>query len=245
MEARAGSGMNDPAVTGGTPHDGVEARWDRIAAAAGLLFVVLIVASFFTPSPPDYPSTADELASSLTDERAGHQMSLLLGFLADIAFLVFLAGVWSRFRRYEGTGGMMSGLFAIAGASFTATILVSEGLYLALVQAADSADPSTLPTIEALDYWVGLCTVPVGVALMIGATGAILSTHALPAWLGYLSGANAVVLLLGVGGVFESDEETWLVAIGGFGGFLLFLIWTLATSIVLLLRSRQRAVATA
>jgi hypothetical protein len=245
MEARAGSGMSGPAVAGGTPHDGVEARWDRIAAGAGLLFVLLVVASFFTPSTPEYPSTADELAASLTDDRAGHQMSLLLGFLADIAFLVFLAGVWSRFRRHEGTAGMMSGLFAIAGAAFTATILVSDGLYLALVQAADSADPSTLPTIEALGYWVGLCAVPVGVALMIGATGAILSTHALPSWLGYLAGVNAVVLVLGVGAVFESDEGTWLVAVGGFGGFLLFLIWTLATSIVLLMRSRQRAVATA
>lgn len=245
MEARAGSGMNDPAITGRMRDEAVEARWDRITAGAGLLFIVLIVASFFTPSTPDYPSTADELAASLTDDRVGHQWSLLLGFLADIAFLVFLAGVWSRFRRHEGTGGMMSGLFAIAGAAFTATILVGEGLYLALVQAADSADPSTLPTLEALDYWVGLCTVPVGVALMIGATGAILSTHALPAWLGYLSGVNAVVLLLGVGGVFESDEETWLVAIGGFGGFLLFLIWTLATSIVLMMRSRSRAEAMA
>ncbi|WP_142028184.1 hypothetical protein [Blastococcus colisei] len=220
-------------------------RWDRITAAAGLLFVALVVASFFTPSIPEYGSTADELAAGITDERAGHQMSLLLGFLADIAFLVFLAGVWSRFRRHEGSGGMMSGLFAIAGAAFVATILIAEGIYLALVQAAESADPSTLPTIAALDYWVGLCTVPVAVAMMIGATGAILSTHALPTWLGYLSGVNAVVLVLGLGGVFESSEETWFVAIGGFGGFLLFLIWTLATSIVLLMRSRHRTEATA
>jgi hypothetical protein len=245
MEARAGSGMNDPAVAGGMPHDGVEARWDRIAAIAGLLFVVLVVASFFTPSTPDYGSTAEELAAGITDERAGHQMSLLLGFLADIAFLVFLAGVWSRFRRYEGTGGMMSGLFAIAGAAFTATILVSEGVYLTLVQAAESADLSTLLTLATLDYWVGLATVPVGVAMMIGATGAILSTHALPAWLGYLSGVNAVVLLLGVGAVFESDEETWLVGIGGFGGFLLFLIWAAATSVVMLMSSRRSAAAMA
>jgi len=219
----------------------VEARWDRIAAAAGLLFVVLVVASFFTPSTPDYGSSAEELAAGLTDERAGHQMSLLLGFLADIALLLFLAGVWSRFRRFEGTGGMMSGLFAIAGAAFMATILVSEGIYLALVQAAESADPSTLPTLAALDYWVGLCTVPVAVALAIGATGAILSTHALPAWLGYLSGINAVVLLFGLAGVFEGDEESVLTGIGGFGGFLLFLIWTLATSVVLMMRPRRHA----
>ena len=241
MEARAGSGMNDPAVAGGTPHDGVAARWDRIAAAAGLLFIVLVVASFFTPVTPDYPSTAEQLASELTADRAGFQMALLLGFLGDIAVLVFLAGLWSRFRRHEGTGGMLSGLFAIASATFAATVLVSEGVYLALVQAAETADPSTLPTLEALDYWVGIGTVPAGVAMMIGATGAILSTHALPAWLGYLSGLTGVLLVLTLAGVYESDEESVLVGIGGFGGFLMFMIWVLATSVVLLMRSRRHA----
>src|SRR3712207_3544732 len=178
METRPGSEAGGPPGAGRTEHDLERgARWDRISALAGLLFVVLIVASFFTPETPDSGSSAEELAAAISDDRAGHQMALLLGFLADIAFLVFLAGLWSRFRRHEGSGGMMSGLFAIAGAAFTATILVSSGIYLALVQAADSADPSTLPTLEALDYWVGLCTVPVAVAMMIGATGAILSTH--------------------------------------------------------------------
>lgn len=241
MEARAGSGMNDPAVTGGMPHDGAGARWDRITAIAGLLFVALVVAGFFTPATPDYPSSADELVASLTGDRAGHQWALLVGFLADIAFLVFLAGLWSRFRRHEGTGGMMAGLFGLAGAAFAATILVSEGLYLALVQAAESADPSTLPTLATLDYWVGLCGIPAAVAMLIGATGATLSTHALPAWLGYLSGLNAVLLVLSLAAVFEADEESVLVAIGGFGGFLLLLIWSLATSVVLLMRSRRHA----
>ena len=242
MEARPGSGMNGPAVAGGMQDSGSAVRWDRITAGAGLVFLVLVIASFFTPSTPDYPSTADELAASLTDDRAGFQMSLLLGFLSDIAFLVFLAGMWSRFRRHEGSGGMLSGLFAIAGAAFIAVILVSEGINLALVQAGDSADPSTLPTLEALDYWVGLAVVPAGVAMMIGATGAILSTHALPAWLGYIAGVDAVLLVLGVGGVFETEEESWLVGIGAFGGFLLFLVWTLATSVVLLMRPREHAV---
>lgn len=97
-----------------------------------------------------------------------------------------------------------------------------------------AADDQRRPGVRGLD-----------VKKKIGATGAILGTHALPVWLGYLSGVNAVVLLLGVGAVFESDEETWLVGIGGFGGFLLFLIWTLATSIVLPMRSRRHAGATA
>jgi hypothetical protein len=244
MEARAGSETGGPSGTGRTAyveHADRAQTWDRIAAIAGLLFVVLVVANFFTPDTPDSGRTADQIATALSDDRAGHQMSLLLSFLADIAFLVFLAGLWSRFRRHEGTGGMMAGLFGLAGAAFAATILVSEGLYLAFVQAGESADLSTLPTLAVLNYWVGVCIVPAGVAMMIGATGAILSTHALPAWLGYLAGLNAVLLVLSLGAVFETDDETLLVGIGGFGGFLLFIAWALAASIMLLMRSSHRA----
>jgi hypothetical protein len=247
METRPGSEAGGPLGAGRTRYDDLErgARWDRITAIAGLLFVVLVVASFFTPETPDSGGSAEELAAAISDDRAGHQMSLLLGFLADIAFLLFLAGVWSRLRRYEGGGGMFAGLFGLAGAALAATILVSEGLYLAYIQAAESADPSVLPTIAALDDWVGVGTVPAGVAMMIGATGAILSTHALPVWLGWLAGLNAVLLVLSLGAVFETDDESVLVGVGAFGGFLLLLIWVLATSVVLLRRPRRHAEAMA
>ncbi|UOY00424.1 hypothetical protein [Blastococcus sp. PRF04-17] len=245
METRPGFETGGPPGTGRTGETSGErrSRWDRITAIAGLLFFLLVVASFFTPDTPEFDIGPDQLASALSEDRTGHQMSLLLGFLSDIAFIVFLAGLWSRFRRHEGEGGMMAGLFAIAGAAFVATILVSGGLYLALVQAAETADPSTLPTLAVLDYWVGLGTVSAGIAMMIGATGAILSTHALPTWLGWLAGAVAVLLVVSLGAVFEGSEEAWFVGIGGFGGFLLFMVWALATSIVLLMRPRHHAAA--
>ena len=69
------------------------ARWDRITAIVGLIFLVLIVARFFTPSTPASGSSVERIARALTDDRAGHQMALLLGFLTAIAFLVFLAGL--------------------------------------------------------------------------------------------------------------------------------------------------------
>lgn len=242
MEARTGAGTEGPAVAGRRSYDGGGAedqarRWDQIAAVAGLVFIALILASFFTPDTPGVDSSPEELAAGLTEERIGHQLSLLVGFLADIAFLVFVAGLWSRLRRREGVGGMLAGLFVISAAVFSALILVSEGLYLALVQAAATADPATLPALSVLDYWVGIVVVPPAVTMMLGVAAAILSTRALPAWLGWLAAVDGVVLSLSLGAVFESNEETVLVGIGGFGGFLLFLVWTLATSIVLLMKA--------
>jgi hypothetical protein len=205
---------------------------------------VLIVADFFTPSTPASGSSVERIARALSDDRAGHQMALLLGLLTAIAFLVFLAGLWSRFRRYEGSGGMMAGLFAIAGTAFAATILVSEGIYLALVQAAVTDDRSVLPALSALDNWVGIGTIAAAVAMLIGATGAILSTHACPAWLGYLSGLSGVLFVLSLGAVYSTDNQSLLAGLGWFGGFLLFLVWALVAN-VLLLRPTHRTHAAA
>jgi hypothetical protein len=250
MEAGPGAGTGGPAVAGRRSYDGGDVagqarRWDQIGAIAGLIFIALILASFFTPDTPSADSSTEAIAAQLSEDRSAHQVSLLLGFLADIAFLVFLAGSWSRLRRYEGMGGMFSGLFAVAGAVFASTILVSEGLYLALVQGADSAgeEPAVVRTLVVLDNWVGAATVPAGAAMFLGATMAILATRALPAWLGWLAAVTGLLLVVSLGAVFDDTEEG-VLGFAGFGGFLLFLVWVLAASIVLLMRAGRDATPT-
>lgn len=243
MEASRGTGTGGPAVAGRRSYDsgdvaGQTRRWDQIAAIAGLVFIALILASFFTPDTPSADESTEVIAAQLAENRSMHQVSLLLGFLGDIAFLLFLTGLWSRLRRYEGAGGMFSGLFVVAGAVFVSTILISEGLYLALVQGADSAgdDPAVLRTLVVLDNNVGAAVLPAAVAMFLGATGAILTTRALPAWVGWLAGVTAVLLVVSLAGVFD-DMEDGVLGFAGFAGFLLMLIWVLATSIVLLMKA--------
>jgi hypothetical protein len=48
-----------------------------------------------------------------------------------------------------------------------------------------------------------------------------------------------VLLVLSLGAVFETDDESVLAGVGGFGGFLLFIIWALAASVLLLLLLRS------
>jgi hypothetical protein len=242
MEPRTGTGAGGPAVAGRRSHDGnggeQARRWDQIAGIAGVVFIALIVASFFTPDTPSADSAAEAIAAELAADRSAHQVSLLLGFLADIAFLVFLPGLWSRLRRYEGAGGLFSGIFVVAGAVFASTILVSEGLYLALVQGADTVgdDLAVLRTLVVLDNWVGASTVSAGAAMFLGVTMAVLTTRALPAWLGWLAAVTGLLLVVSLGAVFDTSEEG-VLGFAGFGGFLLFLIWVLATSIVLLMKA--------
>jgi hypothetical protein len=236
MEARAGEGVGGGILHRGDSH--ARAReWDRIAAIAGLVFIALIIASFFTPETPSPGASADEIARAVNADRTGHQWSLLLGFLSDIAFFVLFAGLWSRLRRYEGPAGMLSGLFALGGAAFISLILVSEGIYLALVQAADSADPSSLPAISALDNSVGGAILPAGAAMFLGVAAAIVSTRALPAWLGWLAALTSVLLVVSLTGVFSTDDDEGAIGIIGFASFLLILVWFLAASVTLLMRA--------
>jgi hypothetical protein len=215
--------------------------WDMVAAVAGLVFFVLVVASFFTPETPMADDGGEAIAADIAADRTGHQWSLLLGFLADIAFLVFLAGLWSRLRRAEGRGAMFAGLLAIGGAVFAAIIMVSEGLYLAMVTGTGqiAEDPAVFTTLAVLNDWVGFAGIPAGAALFLGAAAAIVGTHALPRWLGWSAGLIAVLLIVSLGGVFQEDIDDAGLAWAGFAAFILMMLWTLATSIVLLLDARR------
>ena len=72
--------------------------------------------------------------------------------------------------------------------------------------------------------------------MFLGATMAILTTRALPAWLGWLAGVTGLLLVVSLGAVFDDSQEG-VLGFAGFGGFLFFLVWVLATSVVLLLRA--------
>ncbi|WP_409332089.1 hypothetical protein [Trujillonella humicola] len=243
---------NETAATGAAGidprHDGTPARdhtWDLVAAVAGLVFFVLVVASFFTPGTPMADEGGAAIAADVAADRTGHQWSLLLGFLGDVAFLLFLSGLWSRLRRAEGRAGLFSAVVAIAGAVFVATILVSEGLYLALVTgtAEIAEDPAVFTTLAVLNDWVGFAGVPAAAALFLGAAAAIVGTRALPRWIGWWAAVVSVLLLVSLGGVFQADIDEAGLGWAAFPAFVLMMLWVLTTSILLLLRARRPAAA--
>ena len=242
MEPRTGAESGTPTAGGrmarGRDHHSRAREWDRIAGIAGLIFIALFIASFFTPESPMATDPPDQITAELIADRTGHQWSLLFGFLADIALFVLLAGLWSRLRRWEGPAGLATDLFALAAAAFMAVILVSGGLYLALVQYAGEIEPTSLATLSALDNTVGAVVLPTGAAMFLGVAAAIVSTRALPTWLGWLAAVTAVLMAVSLTGVFEDPgADDGFVGIVGFASFILLLVWFLAASIVLLMKA--------
>jgi hypothetical protein len=211
--------------------------WQRIGGVAGIAFVVLFIANFFTPSTPDADDPSAGLAREIADDRTGHMLSVYLDGAAIVAFLVFLTALWTLLRRAEGEPGA-STLALIGGVILAATLLVADGVYLALVQAADEGREAA--AIRALLELDNAIFVPSGFAIAALYGGIALSAlphRSLPPWLGWSAAAFAGLFLVSLLGVFSSDNEGGPLGIVFFVALMLQFLWVLAASILLIGRA--------
>ena len=189
---------------GGRTLDGDTVRlWDRIAGAAGVVFVVLLLLGLLTPQTPTADTLAQVIGDRLETDHLGHEMSIFLALAGVGFFLIFLAGVWSRLRRSEGGGGMFAGLFVIGGAIFAAIVLVSEGFHLALLKAATGGRRRGAAGARAARRLGGFVRPPRRCGDVRRSCAEIGTSQAFPTWLGLASGAVAVVLVFSAVQVFD------------------------------------------
>jgi hypothetical protein len=202
----------------------------RLAAAGGLLAVVLFVVANFIAgeSPPKFNATPDEIASYFGDHhRALLISSLLYGVVAPL-FLALVA-VLTRLIRARGHGDLGTIAFA-GGVAAMAIGAVGDAIGAALTLVAP-VDPQLGRGLYRLSgfvygrlFWVALALViPVGLAAWRGA---------LPRWQAWLSAAAAALFALGGisvkgAGAFSPTGVFPLL------GFLGLLVWIVGVSIAL------------
>ena len=215
-------------------------RWEQIGAVSGLLFVALLVATFFTAGTPDPDESTAEIARQVADDRTELLFNAYVGGLATIFLVVFIAVLWSVLRRAERAPGP-SILARLGGLGTAAGVLVANGVTLALVYAAeDNREPAAIRALFELDSDF---FIPIGFMLALlyaGTALSVLSARSLPSWLGWAAAALALAFLVGLLGMFSEEEDGGALGILFFIGFLGTLVWVLATSIVMLLRAGGR-----
>jgi hypothetical protein len=209
--------------------------FERVGAWCGVAFVVLLLATFFMPSTPQLGASVDEVRQNVADGRTGHLLSAYLGALAVIPFLIFVVALWHRLRDREADRGSFSFVALAGGLLLSAAVLLTTGIYTALVYGADAAEAATVSTLATLDgtFWIAI---PFAAAtMMTGVAVSALATRALPRWLAWLAAAVASFFIVGALSIFNLTSETNVFGfLVWFGGFFGLLIWTLATSIVML-----------
>jgi hypothetical protein len=215
--------------------------WQRLGAASGIVYVVVILAPDLIPrdQSEELTMTAAEAiaqscaittAAQLTD--AIYPITHILGYLF---FLFFLGSLWSALRRTEGGDGWLSAAAFGGGLVSLAIRLSSATVSLAAVHnSCAGIDPQLW---QVLTNDVGgaalfLSFFPLAILSVACAVVAIRFGAPLPRWLGWMSAVVAVALLVdGIAGTLYHRD---------FGpSFLLFMVWTLAASIALVRRAGQ------
>lgn len=217
-------------------------RWERWAGGAGLLFVAVLVATFFVPSTPDAGIADSALGPAIDADAEGLRAGVYLLGLAAATFVVFAAGLAGRLRRGEGEHAGSS-IVVVAGALvFSTLLLVASGVTMALtVAATEGRDPAALRALFELDEVIFI-PAGFGLAIMLLAAGTgIVGTRMLPVWLGWSAVVLGAGFVVGLLGVMSSDEE------GGPLGFVFFIdltisiLWVAAASIALMREPRRLA----
>lgn len=208
---------------------------DRYAPVSGILAVaVFAVAVAFEsngPSPSDSPG---QVAAKFASDRTGVLIGSYLLLIGLALFAIFLSVLRGTLRDAEGEPATFSTLTFGAGMAGLAVTSGYVAIYGSLAHGIASAGGANLAfaMFAAGNSIDSVSGVFIALAVLAAAT-VILRTSVFPRWLGWLALVSGA---LGALGPFALDRPDQLVGFIGFVGSLLFLVWMLSISVVLLRR---------
>lgn len=206
----------------------------RLGAAGGAAFVVLaLIADLFqAPQPPPASAPVETITAFLASNQAGLARLALLEGIATAALLWFVVSLWRILRAAEGEADTLAPIVLVGGAAIAILNWVWCALMATLASmAVEQVDGGVRVVFNLSNMVLALMQFPN--ALLLGATAALaLQTQVLPRWLGWFGAGVAVIGLAGAVGRLLATS-----AVLGLVGFVLLLIWLLATSVVLTRRA--------
>ena len=208
----------------------------KLTAACGVAYTVLAIVGNVLSNPAGSPGASASLVVSggwLIDHppdtaRWAGEFLVGLAFLSAIPFVVRL---YTALRAAEGGSGLIStialdaGLIMIA-VGFAAQLPVATAFYYA----DKGIEPQLVGVLLALNGFAFVTAWAIYALMLAASAVVIIQTRSLPRWLGW-SAAAIAVLLLGSVPFGMSGPPT----------FILFFVWVVAASIVLIRRSDDEA----
>ncbi|HXA30462.1 MAG TPA: hypothetical protein VN193_17140 [Candidatus Angelobacter sp.] len=225
-----------------------DAKWERLGAATGILFVVLLMVSIFmVPQTPDVNAAPGVIASYYSDHRNAVLASAYLGGLAIPVFLWFLGSLFQALRRAEGEHARLS-IVCLAGGIATATFALGMAIFAATLAwgSALQADGGAVRALFLLSSMSVQFIYFAMVAFVLAGSVLMIRTGVISRWIGEAGVVFAAVMLVGAASLAPSGA---FQLNGGltFAGLLAFALWVLSVSVrmVMLAWPRRAAVGAA
>jgi hypothetical protein len=194
--------------------------WASRAPWTGIAAVAFFVAAFIIGGEtPDFDASPKEILDFYGDDQTSQVITSIALLYGSVLLIFFAATLRTALRGAEA----LSLLVLVGGTSIAVGAVIFGGLNFTLTDLAnsdnvDSIDPGTFQALNSLnsDFFFPLV---LGTSVfLISAALAILSTGALPRWLGWAA------LVLGIVALTP----------GGFFAFLAMGLWIVAASVLLM-----------
>jgi hypothetical protein len=211
-------------------------RWNRLAAAAGIAYVLLAFVEFFGPSFPQTNDSAGVLDAYFVAHRSWSLAAVVVQGLGNGIWVVFLCGLSLLVRR---AGSAAAASVALVGGALNIAISLTGLASIAALSfgIAGSGDPA----LSRAFFELAAMTLVLSNFLLALMAAAVASAP-LQNWFRWASAITAIVFLAGGAALARhgalSPDGTLQFATYG-----LELLWTLAASIVLATVHSDAAVA--
>ncbi len=218
--------------------------WERYAWVAGILYVIALVAETVIGvlgGGASQNDSAAKIANALYDHRGRLLVIACLSVVYAVMFLIYLAKLYDLLRRDTDRPRFLGSLVLTGGALFIALHAVSDIGIFGLLGAKLASfgfhhDQGVSYMLYLLTYALDSVGDVFGSLFAFAAGVLVIGSGVLPRWLGWASILAGVLFFLqgfGLGGVIASFG-----LILDLIGFVLFLIFVLVSSVILLTRDK-------
>jgi hypothetical protein len=214
-----------------------DAHAQRSKGWSGLAFVAVVIASVFVGGmPPAATASGSEIASYAQSHTFGVLLSVWLALPAAVFFLWFAVGMRAYLARPTGPDeglpmyALVSGVTAVV-VSLGGAALTGGAVYSAMTHASTSALPLLWSTATILNGPV----IFVATSAFVFASAHSMRRHGTGApWLANWGYATAIVSFVATLSLFFPAGSMSMTGTVPLLGLLLFLIWMIGTSVVLI-----------
>ena len=221
-----------------------KSKWDRLAAASGIVFVGLYMVGFLlaTHAIPGLSHPNHDWVVWVRNHPRQLKAAAILVGLSILAFVWFVGSIADVLRRAD-----EQRLAAVATASGGASVAVAT-VGIAIVAALAQRLAIDAPNLTKSLWELATVTLTVinfvGAALVYTTAAATWRSGLFPRWYAWFGSLAALVILVNGGAL---AYKGFYAPNGGFGliGTIVFLVWVLATSVLLMRTSGEKEAAAA